>query len=57
MNCDSDAPDDVKYDDAVPSGPMNVVVPVLELLAAIWNFTLVLAGSDAFQDSVVQVGV
>jgi hypothetical protein len=47
----------VKKVAAVPSGPTNVKGPPTALLAAAWNFTVVLAGVVDVQAMLVQLGV
>jgi hypothetical protein len=42
---------------AVASGPTKLNTPLILLLAAAWNLRVVLAGTVAFHDSVLQVGV
>ena len=44
----------VKNVAAVPSGPTKLKGPEAELLAATWNWSVVLAGVEAVQESVVQ---
>ena len=56
MNCASDPPL-LKNVAEVPSGPTKLNGPAALLLAAAWNFSVVLAGVDAVQEMVVQFGV
>ena len=57
LNWLSEAPLVVKNVAAVLSGPTKLKGPVGELLAATWNWSVVLAGTEAVQESVVQSGV